>query len=98
MIAAAHADSDGDGAFDCEDGCPADPEKTEPGLCGCGVPEGSCDAVCRGSFGFSLVASALFGDVAFTDVVEQVRPLPLLRLQQLHAACMVSASCVVAHR
>lgn len=23
--------------------CPDDPNKTEPGLCGCGVPEGSCD-------------------------------------------------------
>ncbi len=24
------------------DGCPSDPNKTEPGQCGCGVPEGSC--------------------------------------------------------
>lgn len=26
-----------------EDLCPDDPNKTAPGLCGCGVPEGSCD-------------------------------------------------------
>ena len=24
------------------DNCPDDPNKTEPGLCGCGVPEGTC--------------------------------------------------------
>ena len=29
-------DRDGDGADDCSDGCPDDPGKTAPGLCGCG--------------------------------------------------------------
>lgn len=32
-------DSDGDGTIDCEDNCPDDPRKTEPGQCGCGVNE-----------------------------------------------------------
>jgi hypothetical protein len=32
-------DPDGDGAFGCHDGCPVDPGKTEPGICGCGVPD-----------------------------------------------------------
>jgi hypothetical protein len=32
-------DSDGDETLDCHDGCPNDPNKTEPGDCGCGVPE-----------------------------------------------------------
>ncbi|MCP4710750.1 MAG: hypothetical protein GY869_19160, partial [Planctomycetes bacterium] len=32
-------DSDGDGTPDNQDGCPSDPEKTEPGTCGCGTPE-----------------------------------------------------------
>jgi len=32
-------DTDGDGVFDCIDGCPDDPVKTEPGLCGCGTPD-----------------------------------------------------------
>jgi hypothetical protein len=27
------------------DRCPDDPHKTEPGLCGCGTPEGTCDTV-----------------------------------------------------
>jgi hypothetical protein len=27
-----------------DDLCPDDPNKTEPGLCGCGVPEGSCES------------------------------------------------------
>lgn len=29
-------DSDGDGLMDCEDGCPNDPNKSSPGVCGCG--------------------------------------------------------------
>jgi len=32
-------DSDGDSAGDACDNCPNDPNKTEPGLCGCGEPE-----------------------------------------------------------
>ena len=32
-------DSDGDGVDDCTDGCPQDPLKTAPGVCGCGVTE-----------------------------------------------------------
>ncbi|MFP8871298.1 MAG: right-handed parallel beta-helix repeat-containing protein, partial [Myxococcota bacterium] len=34
-----NSDSDGDGTEDCVDGCPDDPNKTEPGVCGCGVPD-----------------------------------------------------------
>ncbi|MCP4834230.1 MAG: hypothetical protein GY895_05635, partial [Phycisphaera sp.] len=32
-------DSDSDGVIDCVDGCPDDPNKTDPGACGCGSPE-----------------------------------------------------------
>ena len=32
-------DSDSDGTADCDDLCPADPDKTDPGTCGCGVPD-----------------------------------------------------------
>ncbi|MHC4696760.1 MAG: hypothetical protein ACYTFA_08470 [Planctomycetota bacterium] len=32
-------DTDQDGYPDCADGCPTDPYKTEPGVCGCGVSE-----------------------------------------------------------
>lgn len=35
-------DCDGDTTPDCFDGCPKDPAKTEPGACGCGIPEGTC--------------------------------------------------------
>lgn len=38
------ADADGDGTLDCTDRCPADPAKTDPGLCGCGVAEGCAAA------------------------------------------------------
>ena len=37
------ADSDGDGTADCQDGCPSDANKTNPGTCGCGTPE-TCNA------------------------------------------------------
>lgn len=36
-------DSDGDGVPDCFDECPADPNKTSPGACGCGVPDTDTD-------------------------------------------------------
>ena len=38
-------DSDSDGTCDALDECPNDPEKTEPGICGCGNPEpgAACD-------------------------------------------------------
>ncbi|MGB3868071.1 MAG: thrombospondin type 3 repeat-containing protein [Flavobacteriales bacterium] len=34
-----YLDSDGDGVCDADDGCPYDPNKLEPGNCGCGAPE-----------------------------------------------------------
>jgi len=33
------SDQDLDGTLDCADGCPADPLKIAPGICGCGVPD-----------------------------------------------------------
>ena len=36
-------DPDQDGAFGCADGCPSDPEKVEPGVCGCGTPDHDLD-------------------------------------------------------
>lgn len=36
-------DGDGDGACDLVDGCPADPLKTTPGVCGCGVADVDTD-------------------------------------------------------
>ncbi len=35
-------DSDRDGTPDCIDQCYFDPTKTQPGQCGCGIPEESC--------------------------------------------------------
>ena len=37
------ADSDGDGKIDACDGCPADANKTAPGICGCGVADTDTD-------------------------------------------------------
>jgi len=36
-------DSDGDGTVDSSDGCPNDPAKTAPGICGCGVADTDSD-------------------------------------------------------
>jgi len=36
-------DSDGDGILDGSDGCPQDSNKSEPGLCGCGVADSDMD-------------------------------------------------------
>ncbi|HEY2405696.1 MAG TPA: C-type lectin domain-containing protein [Polyangiaceae bacterium] len=38
-----HSDTDRDGVEDCADGCPADPHKTAPGLCNCGIPDTDSD-------------------------------------------------------
>jgi len=36
-------DTDGDGTGDCDESCPNDPNKTEPGICGCGLAEVDTD-------------------------------------------------------
>ncbi len=36
-------DTDGDGTNDCLDGCPLDPAKVAPGVCGCGVSDVDTD-------------------------------------------------------
>jgi hypothetical protein len=36
-------DTDRDGVRDCEDGCPYDPLKIAPGVCGCGIPDRDSD-------------------------------------------------------
>ena len=36
-------DTDGDGTNDCDDGCPDDPGKTSPGVCGCGTADTDSD-------------------------------------------------------
>jgi hypothetical protein len=36
-------DTDGDGTPDCADGCPLDPNKIAPGVCGCGISDVDTD-------------------------------------------------------
>lgn len=49
-----NVDTDHDGTLDCNDGCPNDPNKIAPGICGCGLPDTSLAnagpdiAVCAG--------------------------------------------------
>ena len=42
-LLASVGDTDGDGVSDCDDLCPTDSLKTEPGVCGCGVPDTDTD-------------------------------------------------------
>lgn len=42
-IGALCLDSDADGTLDCLDDCPDDPNKIEPGICGCGVTDVDTD-------------------------------------------------------
>jgi len=37
-------DSDNDGCVGCDDQCPFDPNKCEPGICGCGIVDADSDA------------------------------------------------------
>ncbi len=55
-------DGDGDGTVDCIDGCPEDPDKIEPGVCGCGVADVDTDGDVDG-FG-------MFGDAGY-DCLEE---------------------------
>jgi hypothetical protein len=43
VTAPGFVDSDGDGVDDCLDGCPLDPFKIAPGVCGCGVSDDDTD-------------------------------------------------------
>ncbi len=74
------ADTDGDGTDDCSDNCPNDPNKVNPGDCGCGVPEGSCDglqfaipggnqgiAACKAKFVGNIMPSSWQGQVIRSD-------------------------------
>ena len=38
-----NTDTDGDGTSNCNDGCPNDPNKIAPGICGCGVADTDTD-------------------------------------------------------
>ncbi|MCC7011313.1 MAG: protein kinase [Planctomycetes bacterium] len=42
-VAPPRPDADGDGTPDDTDGCPTDPDKVDPGLCGCGKPDVDTD-------------------------------------------------------
>lgn len=65
------ADADEDGAGDACDGCPNDPNKLDPGVCGCGVPETAPD----GDMNLDLVVDGL--DIhRFVDALVIGPPLP----------------------
>ncbi|MCK4660115.1 MAG: hypothetical protein KAV82_11390, partial [Phycisphaerae bacterium] len=65
-------DGDGDGVIDDCDGCPDDPYKTNPGLCGCGVldviPDGDLDTDCDVDLDDYVVFQACFGG-PYSDVL-----------------------------
>jgi hypothetical protein len=68
------ADTDGDGTGDACDGCPSDPNKTDPGVCGCGNPDTDTDGdgipdcpTCPGDFDGNGIVNG--GDLGLMLVV-----------------------------
>ena len=59
-------DADDDGTCDSADGCPNDPFKTEPGLCGCGNVDTDVDSdgVCDDSDNCTDISACNFDDLA----------------------------------
>ena len=59
-------DDDGDGTCNADDGCPNDPFKTEPGLCGCGYVDTDVDSdgVCDDSDNCTDISACNFDDLA----------------------------------
>ena len=64
-------DSDGDEVPDCLDGCPNDPNKLEPGECGCGLPDadanGNGTVDCLETFGCTDPGACNFEAAATAD-------------------------------
>jgi hypothetical protein len=83
-------DSDNDGAVDCQDHCPSDPNKTEPGACGCGKAE---TADCATSIEHQIPTDS--GQQTPTDGADQSNGdqnnAPPCICQVLHACAPMSA-------
>jgi hypothetical protein len=95
-------DSDYDGTSDCDDGCPDDPNKTSPGVCGCGAadaigfvgflpPIGGADAS-GGSFADPLRAFKLGSTIPVKFQASQCGNLLLTGVHTLQAVKFSSAT------
>ena len=81
-------DTDGDGTADCNDGCPNDPNKIAPGICGCGnsdtgpltvtcpasVPVISTNSSCQGTIPDYTALAIVSGTGCATGTVVQTPP------------------------
>lgn len=68
-------DSDGDGTPDTIDKCPNDKNKIEPGECGCGIAEGTCDIPVNGIVlkkGWNLIGCTLEGTTNIEDALSSI--------------------------
>jgi len=66
-------DSDNDGTPDCADLCPNDSNKTEPGECDCGTPEGECGtAESNMRKGWNLIGYPYDGEVALETALQSI--------------------------
>ncbi|MCU0662412.1 MAG: M12 family metallo-peptidase [Myxococcota bacterium] len=93
------------------DQCPNDPNKTEPGSCGCGVPEGSCGGVDRcaeadegATLALSCSAGQTITSIRFASYGVPTGSCPNLATGSCHAssskskvesACLNKQSCTV---
>jgi hypothetical protein len=78
-------DGDEDSTPDCADGCPSDPDKVEPGVCGCGVPEAACSSEDRDGDGVSDALDRCPG-TALPDMQDPDNPASFRQLGPMHAA------------
>ena len=65
------ADTDGDGVDDCTDNCPNDPNKVNPGNCGCGVAEGCGElqfAIPGGNQGIAACKAKFVGNITKNSI------------------------------
>ena len=69
-------DSNGDGAIDDCDNCPSDPNKTEPGICGCGEVDTDGDGVADCDDNCPAVANADQADSDGNGVGDVCEPPP----------------------
>jgi len=66
-------DSDNDGTPDCADLCPNDSNKTEPGECNCGTPEGECGSNDNNmKKGWNLVGYPYQGEVELETALQSI--------------------------
>lgn len=73
------ADDDNDGVPNVVDGCPTDPNKSAPGICGCFVPESSCSF--EEQFNDQDITNSVRGETTLTKIEAEETACGELRIK-----------------